>query len=316
MANLKRKTKQPKAQVERRGLKQRIYRERWMYLFILPGLLYFLLFHYLPLLGNVVAFQDYSPYLGITGSDFNGLDNFRILFSDPVIKRAFYNTIVISFLQIVFAFPAPIALALLLNSLISERVKRSIQTVVYLPHFISWVVVVSIWQKIFGGTGLWTKLMEDLGAASVNIMANPGTFKILVTAQVIWKEIGWGTIIFFAAILAIPQERYESAVVDGANSWQRIWHITLPGMMPIISMMLILRVGSALSVGFEQLLLQQSAVGADAAQVLDTYVYFQGIAGGQWGVATAAGLLKGIIATLLVIGANKFAKRVGGEGIM
>lgn len=316
MASRLKRAKPDMEQVRKRDLKQRILRERWMYLFIAPGLVYFLVFHYLPLLGNVVAFQDFSPYLGIMGSDFNGLDNFRQLIYDPEIKQAFYNTIVISFLQIIFAFPAPIALALLLNSLISDRVKRSIQTIVYLPHFISWVVVVSIWQKIFGGAGLWSRLMEDLGMASVNIMANPSTFKVLVTAQVIWKEIGWGTIIFFAAILAIPQERYESAVVDGANSWQRIWHITLPGMMPVISMMLILRVGSALSVGFEQLLLQQPAVGADAAQVLDTFVYFQGIAGGDWGVATAAGLLKGVIATILVILANKFAKRVGGEGIM
>ena len=297
-------------------LTRKLKKERWAYLFILPGLLYFLLFHYVPLLGNVVAFQDFSPFLGITGSDFVGLENFLRIVTDTEVLRALYNTLVIAFLQVFFAFPAPILLALFLNSLVSDRLKRAIQTIVYLPHFISWVVVVSIWQKIFGGAGLISELMSRIGVEGLNIMANPETFKILVTSQVIWKDVGWGTIIFFAAISTIPLERYESAATDGANSWQRIRHITLPGMMPVISMLLILNVGTALTVGFEQLLLQQPTVGAEAAQVLDTFVYFRGIAGGDWGVAAAAGLVKGVIATILIITANKVAKKLGGEGVI
>ncbi|WP_245822489.1 ABC transporter permease [Brachybacterium avium] len=297
-------------------LGRRLLKEKWTYLFILPGVLYFAIFHYIPLLGNVVAFQDFSPFRGIFGSEWIGLENFRSIVHDPEVIRALTNTLIIAFLQIVFAFPAPIILALFLNSLISNRIKRGIQTIVYLPHFISWVVVVSIWQKILGGAGLVSEVLERVGVDGVNIMANPETFKILVTSQVIWKDVGWGTIIFFAAIVAIPSELYESAATDGASSWRRMWHITLPGMMPVISMLLILNVGTALTVGFEQMLLQQPAVGADAAQVLDTFVYFRGIAGGDWGVATAAGLIKGVIATILVLGANKIAKLLGGEGVI
>ena len=302
--------------MRRPSLRRRILKEKWTYLFLLPGVLYFVVFHYVPLLGNVVAFQDFSPFRGIFGSDWVGLENFRTIVRDPEVMRALTNTLIIAFLQIVFAFPAPIILALFLNSLVSDRVKRSIQTIVYLPHFISWVVVVSIWQKILGGAGLVSEILERVGVEGVNIMANPDTFKILVTSQVIWKDVGWGTIIFFAAIVAIPSELYESAATDGASSWRRMWHITLPGMMPVISMLLILNVGTALTVGFEQMLLQQPAVGADAAQVLDTFVYFRGIAGGDWGVATAAGLIKGVIATILVLSANKIAKKLGGEGVI
>ena len=304
------------AAVRRPSLRRRILKEKWTYLFLLPGVLYFVVFHYVPLLGNVVAFQDFSPFRGIFGSDWVGPENFRTIVRDPEVMRALTNTLIIAFLQIVFAFPAPIILALFLNSLVSDRVKRSIQTIVYLPHFISWVVVVSIWQKILGGAGLVSEILERVGVEGVNIMANPDTFKILVTSQVIWKDVGWGTIIFFAAIVAIPSELYESAATDGASSWRRMWHITLPGMMPVISMLLILNVGTALTVGFEQMLLQQPAVGADAAQVLDTFVYFRGIAGGDWGVATAAGLIKGVIATILVLSANKIAKKLGGEGVI
>jgi putative aldouronate transport system permease protein len=300
----------------RPSLWRRIRRERTIYVFILPGLLFFLIFAYLPMLGNIVAFQDYSPYLGITGSEFVGLENFTTIFRDPEVIQALVNTLVISFLQIAFAFPAPILLALFLNSLISDRLKRTIQTIVYLPHFISWVVVISIWQKILGGAGLVSQISEQIGLGAINLMSNPELFKILVTSQVIWKDIGWGTIIFFAAISAIPTELYEAAAADGAGSWRRIWHITLPGMMPVISILLILTVGNTLTVGFEQLLLQQPAVGAAAAQVLDTFVYFRGIAGGDWGVSTAAGLLKGVIATILVLGANWLAKRMGGEGVI
>ncbi|MFD6178615.1 MULTISPECIES: ABC transporter permease [unclassified Isoptericola] len=296
-------------------LRTRIWRERWMYTFILPGLLFFLVFAYLPLLGNVVAFQDYSPYWGIGGSAWVGLDNFSAMFSDPQFLRALQNTLVISLLQIVFAFPAPILLALLLNSLISDRTKRVVQSIVYLPHFISWVIVIAIWQQVLGGAGPVAELFSAIGIDGVNIMGDPDTFKALVTSQVIWKDIGWGTIIFFAAISAIPNERYEAAAVDGAGSFRRTWHITLPGLVPVITLLLILTIGNVLTVGFEQLLLQQPAVGSDAAEVLDTFVYYRGIAGGDWGLSTAAGLFKGVIGTILVIGANRFAKRLGTEGL-
>ena len=287
-----------------------------MYVFLLPGLIFFVLFHYVPLLGNVVAFQDYSPFRGFLGSEWVGLENFAAIFTDPEILVALRNTLIISLLQIIFAFPAPILLALMLNSLISERVKRVVQSIVYLPHFLSWVIVVSIWQTVLGGAGPFADLMASLGAGPVNIMADPETFKALVTSQVIWKDTGWGTIIFFAAISSIPTELLESSAADGAGAMRRIWHVILPGMVPVILLLLILRLGTVLSVGFEQILLQQPSVGADAAQVLDTFVYFRGILGGDWGVSTAAGLLKGVVGTVMVLGANKLSKRFGAEGLI
>lgn len=296
-------------------LRQRIWRERWMYTFIFPGALFFLVFAYVPLLGNVVAFQDYSPFRGIGGSEWVGLANFEAIFYDPAVLQALRNTLIIAFLQLIFAFPAPIALALLLDSLMSTRIKRMVQTVVYLPHFLSWVIVISVWQQVFGGGGLVGGILDGFGVTGFDAMSNADTFKLLVVAQAIWKDVGWGTIIFFAAIASIPQDRYESAAIDGAGPWQRMWHITLPGLIPIATLLLILNLGNILTVGFEQLLLQQPKVGADAAQVLDTFVYFRGVLGGQWGIATVAGLLKGIIGTILVLSANKLAKKLGGDGI-
>ena len=286
-----------------------------MYALILPGLVWFVVFQYVPLYGNIAAWQDYSPFLGLDRSLWVGWENFERIFVDPELIRAFWNTLLLSGLQIIFAFPAPLALAILLNSVLSDRVRRGIQMIVYLPHFIGWVIVVSIWNEILGPLGVLNGLLALVGIPPIDIVGNPAAFPALVTIQVIWKEVGWGTIIFLAALLAIPTELYESAAIDRAGPWRRLWHVTLPGLASIIVLLLILRLGSVLSVGFEQILIQQPIYGADASQTLDTFVYFRGINGGDWGLATAAGLVKGVIASALVIGSNWFAKRMGGEGI-
>ena len=302
---------------QRRGptLRERILRERWMYLFIIPGALYFIIFQYVPLLGNVIAFQNFSPFLGIRGSPFVGLDNFRQLFTDPDFQRALVNTLEIELLQLIFAFPAPLILALVLNSILSNRVKRSMQSVVYLPHFLSWVIVIALFQQIFGGAGFLNQMLRNQGIATINIMANPAIFKPLVVMQSIWKETGWGTIIFLAALTKIDADQYEAAVMDGASAWRRLWHVTLPGIRSIIVLLLILRLGAALSLGFEQYYLQRGAVGPGAAEVLDTFVYFRGIQDGDWGFATAVGLVRGVVGTLLIISSNWVAKRFGEAGI-
>jgi putative aldouronate transport system permease protein len=293
----------------------RIWRDRIMLLFILPGVVYFLLFFYLPLLGYIIAFEDYLPFLGFFDSQFVGFANFQAMFNDNAFWQAFWNTIIISLLQIVFYFPAPICLALLLHGVISTKVRRIIQSVVYLPHFISWVIVVSLWQQVLGGSGIFVHNLRDMGLPAINIMTEPGIFKGLVTAQVIWKETGWGTIIYLAALLNIEASLYEAAVMDGAGRWQRLWNITLPGILGVTMLLLILRLGAVLTVGFEQILLQRNAVGPAAGEVLDTYVYFKGIVGGQWGITAAAGLIKGILGTVLVLSANKLAHRAGQEGV-
>ena len=286
-----------------------------MYLFIIPGALYFLVFQYLPLLGNVIAFQNYSPFLGFAGSPWAGLDNFAKLFTDAEFAVALRNTVVIELLQLVFSFPAPLILALILNSIISVRVKRAMQSVVYLPHFLSWVIVIALFEQVFGGAGFINQLLRNQGFATINIMSNPGFFKPLVILQSMWKETGWGTIIFLAALTTIDTQLYEAAALDGASGFQRLWHVTLPGIRSIIVLLLILRLGMALSTGFEQYYLQQGAVGPGAAEVLDTFTYFRGIQDGDWSFATAVGLVRGVVGTLLVVGANTVAKRFGEAGV-
>jgi putative aldouronate transport system permease protein len=281
--------------------------------FILPGFLYFVVFRYVPLLGNVIAFQDYSPFLGFN-SPWVGLDNFAKLFTDPDLFTALNNTLLISLLQLIFFFPAPIVLALLLNSMISESAKRFMQSVLYLPHFISWVIIIALWQQLFGGAGLLNQWLREGGHPLINIMSNPGFFKPLVVLELIWKETGWGTIIILAALTRIDLSLYEAAAIDGANSWERLRHITLPGIRSVIVLLLILRLATTLNTGFEQMFLQRNAVGAQAAEVLDTFLYFRGIQGGDWGFSAAVGLVKGVFAAILVFSANSVAKKLGDEG--
>ncbi len=297
------------------SLGQRMWRDRWMYLFIVPGALFFLIFQYLPLLGNVIAFKDYSPFLGIAESPWVGLTNFRRLFTDADFKLALTNTIQIELLQLLFSFPAPLILALVLNSIFSDRIKRTMQSIVYLPYFLSWVVVIALWQQILGGAGVFNQLLRNQGLGVIDIMNNPATFKLLVVAESIWKNAGWGTIIFLAALTKVDTELYEAGAVDGAVGWRRLWHITLPSIRSVIVLLLILRLGSALSTGFEQYYLQRGAVGSEASEVLDTFVYFRGIQGGDWGFATAVGLVRGVVGTMLVVGSNWIAKRFGEEGV-
>lgn len=306
----------PNAYVKTRApLWQRMWRERWIYLLITPGVIYFVAFQYLPLLGNIIAFQDFSPFLGFFDSPWIGLDNFSRLFSDPDVGVAVSNTLIISLLQIVFAFPVPIALAIALNNMVSNKARRFLQSVLYLPHFISWVIIISIFQQILGGDGFINNFIRGVGGKPIDIMSNPDFFKPLVVLQVIWKDSGWGTIIFLAALTAIDTSLYEAAVIDGANKWRRIWHITLPGIRSTIILLLVLRLGTILNTGFEQIFLQRNAVGAGAAEVLDTFVYFRGVQAGDWGFSTAVGLIKGLVGLVLILGANKIARKFGEEGL-
>jgi len=304
--------------MQQRGISRwrRAWQDRWMYAFMLPGLCYFLLFIYLPMAGNVIAFKNYSPFIGIRDSPWVGWANFERLFTDPSFKQALINTIQIETLQLLFAFPAPLLLALLLNSLISEPVKRSIQSIVYLPHFLSWVIVIALWQQVFGGAGVINQYLRDSGAGTINIMGNPEFFKPLVVLQAMWKDIGWGTIIFLAALTKIDPQLYEAAAMDGANGRRRLFDVTLPGIRGVVILLLILRMGSMFSTGFEQYFLQRNAVGPQAAEVIDTLVYTLGFQAGQWSFASAVGLVRGVVAALLILFANWLAKRFGEEGLL
>jgi putative aldouronate transport system permease protein len=299
----------------RRGLLADWRREWVMLALIAPGFLYFLVFQYVPLFGYVIAFENYLPFLGFFNSPWVGMQNFTDLFGNRDFWSAVGNTLLFAALQLVLFFPAPIGLALLLNSVMSTRVRRFIQSVVYLPHFISWVIIVALFQQMLGGSGLLAAWTRGVGLPWINVMAAPDMFKWLITAEVIWKETGWGTIIYLAALLSIDVSLYEAAAVDGAGPWGRLWHITLPGLLSITVLLLILRLGLILSVGFEQILLQREFVGAPAAEVLDTFVYFRGVVGGQWGVTAAAGLIKGVVGAAMVVAANTIAHRFGQPGL-
>jgi putative aldouronate transport system permease protein len=299
-----------------RGRLARLRRDRFLLLLALPGLTLILLFHYVPLLGNVTAFQDFQPFLGISHSPWNGLANFKVIINgDPAFLSALRNTLLISFLQIVLVFPIPVALALLLNSMVSERVKRVVQSVLYLPHFMSWVIVVALFQNMLGNTGLVNTWLRDHGHSTLGIIGNPDFFAAVITSQVVWKDAGWAMILFLAALSRIDATLYEAASVDGAGRLRQTWHITLPGIRGVVILLLILRLGDALTVGFEQVLLQQQAVGTDHSEVLDTYVYNHGVLGGEWGVGAAVGLVKGVVGTVLVLAANKVAHIFGERGV-
>jgi putative aldouronate transport system permease protein len=304
-----------RASRRRTSWRARLHRDWQLLVLTAPAILLLLVFHYVPLLANVIAFQDYSPFVGIANSPFVGLDNFQRLVGDPSFWHAVLNTLEITSFQLVFFFPIPIALALLLNSVLNQRVRTLIQGVVYLPHFFSWVLVISLFDQMLGGAGLLNQALRQHGLNTFDIMTTPQTFLVLVTSQAVWKDAGWGMIIFLAALTTIDPNLYEAAAVDGASRWRMTWHITLTALRPVIVLLLILRLGDALTVGFEQYLLQHDAVGSNAAEVVDTYVYYTGIVRSDWAYAAAAGLFKGVIGLILVLSANWMAHLFGEDGV-
>jgi putative aldouronate transport system permease protein len=294
----------------------------------IPMVALFGLFHYLPMLGHTIAFQDYSPFRGDSPissyleSPWLGFTNFADLFVDQRFWTAFRNTLVIFTAQLIFFFPLPIFLAILMNSILSRKIRSVVQTIVYLPHFFSWVLVVAFFQQMLGGAGLIAQIMHRMDTAGrwgidpINVMTNPDTFVALATSQVIWKDAGWGMIVFLAALTQINPNLYEAAAADGAGPWRRFWHVTLPGLRPVIVLLLILRLGNALSVGFEQFILQRQSVGARASEVLDTFVYFLVFSGnGSFSYGAAAGLFNGVVGLILILSANRIAHMMGEDGI-
>lgn len=302
-------------------LRHRLRRDRTLILMTLPAMLLLLVFAYIPLAGNVVAFQDYDPYIAdnafqaMTQSPWVGLEWFQQMVNDRLFWSALRNTLVIFLLQLTLFFPVPILLALFINSFVRPRVRAVAQAILYLPHFFSWVLVVTVFQQMFGGAGLIAQTLRDHGHEGIDLMTDPGLFKFLITFEMIWKDAGWGVIVFLAALASVSPDLYEASAMDGANRWRRMWHITLPALRPVVALLLVLQVGNALTVGFEQILLQRTAVGPGASEVLDTYVWNVGITYGNFSYAAAVGIIKGIFGLLLVLGANKVAHLMGEQGV-
>ncbi|MEU9560198.1 ABC transporter permease [Streptomyces fumanus] len=303
------------------SLRLRWRRDRVLLLMTLPAVALVLLFNYLPILGNVVAFQDYDPYISDNGivsilhSPWVGVENFERIFADSAFWNAVRNTLVLFFLQLLLFFPVPVLLALLINSVVRPRVRAVSQAILYLPHFFSWVLVIAVFQQLFGGAGILSQLLREHGYDGLDIMTDPSSFAFLITAQSVWKDAGWGIIVFLAALASVPPDLYEAAAMDGAGRWRRMWHVTLPALRPVIALLLVLRVGDALTVGFEQILLQRDAVGPGAAEVLDTFVWWNGVRNQDFGYAAAAGLVKGVVSIGLVLAANKVAHLMGEQGV-
>jgi putative aldouronate transport system permease protein len=293
---------------------RRVWFHRYLYLLALPGLLYFIVFAYLPMWGVVIAFKDFRLFQGFANSPWVGLKHFEYFFSSPFFPRLLRNTIIVNGLYLLFVFPAPIVLALLLNELRGSRFKRFVQTASYLPHFVSWIVVGGLLVYMFSQTvGLLNLLLARFDIPPLIVLGNKTAFWPLYVASSIWKDSGWDAIIYLAAISGISAELYEAAMIDGANRFQRVINITLPSIAPVIVVLLILQIGSIMSVNFQQILILQGNDASlyEVSDVIDTWVYRAGFIQAQMSLATAVGLFKGVVGLVLVVFANRFARRVG-----
>lgn len=302
----------------RGGSTWREYRKhRGLLLLLVPGLIYYAVFHYAPLYGIQLAFKDFRIMDGIAGSPWVGMQHFKTMFygSDqfPLILK---NTLIISFLHILFGFPAPIVLALLFNEIRPQLFKRITQSISYLPHFLSWVVLAGLLTTILSPSeGILNYVLGLLGVDPIYFMGDPHYFRFTLVVSGIWKEIGWGTIIYLAALSGIDPHLYEAGVMDGASRWKQTLHITLPSILPVISIMLLLRIGGIMEAGFDQIFNLYNPAVYDVADILDTYVYRIGIGQFQYGLTTAVGLFKNAVGFVMLILANYAVKRMGQEGL-
>ena len=310
------RTKQEIKARERKKKWAQIKTNKFLYLMLFPGVLYFVIFKYFPMGGLVIAFQDYQPWAGIVGSPFVGLKHFIRLFTEDTFMMLMKNTLAIFAYNIFFSFPFPILLALFLNELRSDKLKKGIQTVIYLPHFMSWVIVVSIFYVLLTTEGgVINNIIVANGGERISFLTDPDWLRPMYIFQQIWKGAGWGTIVYLSAITNVDARLYEAADMDGANRFRKIWHITLPAIRPTIITLLILKIGDVLELGFEHMFLLMNSMNKGVAQIFDTFVYTAGIQNGQLSYSTAVGLFKGLVGLVLVVGANKLAKKFGEDGV-
>ena len=304
-------------------MKWRVYLKRNydLYLLLVPALVFVLIFHIIPMYGITLAFKDYdmfltdSPFRSILESPWVGLKYFRKLFARPEFIDAVRNTLIISVAKIVFVFPLPIIFAILLNEVKSSKFQKVLQTVVYLPHFLSWSVVAGIFVSLLGSTGLVNSFLVSAGFDKIDFLMSNHLFRPVLIFSDAWKEVGWSSIIYFAAIAGLDQECFEAARVDGANRMQQIWYVTIPGLMPTIVLMLILRVGSIMNAGFGQVLAMYNPTVYETGDIIETYIYRIGLGKMDFSTGTAVGLFNSIIALILVVSSNAVAKKMSGKSI-
>lgn len=314
MAKLKVRSKGTNKSRERfKGLMKDLRTQRYLFLMIAPAIIMVIIFNYLPMYGATISFKDFNPRFGIIGSPWVGLKHFRKLFSNFMFFRVFKNTLTISVLNILIGFPAPILFALFLNEVKNSSVKRVVQTISYLPHFLSWVIIGGFITSILSPSKGILPLISSLFGYNFDslIIADPKYFRIILVLSSVWKEIGWGSIIYLATLTTIDQGLFDAADIDGAGRFKKIWYITIPALLPTIVTLFILRVGSILGSNFEQIYVLISPSVYSVGDVISTYVYREGIGKGNFSYTSAVGLFQSVIGFILVITTNKISKKFG-----
>ncbi|SFK99063.1 carbohydrate ABC transporter membrane protein 1, CUT1 family (TC 3.A.1.1.-) [Paenibacillus sp. 1_12] len=291
-------------------LKRDIYKNRMIYMMALPVMAYYIIFQYVPMYGASIAFKDFSPMRGILGSSWVGMQHFNDFFKDVYFGRILTNTLLISVYNIIFGFPAPIILALLLNEVRKNALKRFVQSVTYLPHFISVLVLCGLIVDFTARNGIINDLLAFMGMERITMLLKPELFRTIYVSSNIWQEVGWGSIIYLAALAGIDQDLYEAATIDGAGRFKQMLHVTLPGIMPTIIILFILRMGSMMNVGFDKIFLLYNPITYETSDVISTYVYRKGILEANYSFSAAVGLFNSVINFVLLVITNKVSKKV------
>lgn len=285
------------------------------YLFLIPGLVFLILFEALPMYNITIAFKNFKVPLGLSGSPWVGFNNFKRIFNDPYFYKVIRNTLVINLYKVIFITPLPMLLAVLMNEMQIVKIKKFVQTIVYVPHFFTWVVVYSVFYIIFGSGGVVNTIIKILGGDQILFFMNGGWFRFLLVLSDAWHSTGWGTIVYLAVITSIDTNIYEAAIVDGANKFRQMWHITLPSLLPTFVLMISINLGNILQSGFGQVLVFYNPTVYEMGDIIGTYVYRVGLGQTNYSYATAVGLFNSVIGFILVILSNMFSRRVTGKTI-
>ncbi len=301
--------------VQIKGLHKALTRNGELLLMLLPGLTLLVIFRYLPMSNITIAFKDFNIFAGIAGSEWVGFKHFETLFSDPYFYRLLTNTFIISGLKLLVGFPIPILLAIMLNEAGSVAFKRISQNLFYLPHFLSWVVISGLCFDVFSLSGVVNRAISAFGLQPISFLMTPGWFRAVLIISDIWKEAGWGSIVYLSALTSIDSQLYEAARIDGANKFRQLLHITLPGLIPIIIVMFMMKISTVLDAGSDQILMMYNSMVMDSADIIDTYVYRLGIGRMQYDYTTAVGLFKSLVAMAFVLSTNFILKKKRGEGL-
>lgn len=289
--------------------------EKALHLMILPGMIILAIFVFAPLVGSMMAFENYVPAKGLLGSKWVGLENFKFIFSLPDSRQVFLNTLIIAFAKLVLNIIVPVTFAVLLNEIRARFFKKTFQTIVYLPHFLSWVVLATVITNVFSLEGPFNAVIQAVGGSPIQFLADNHWFRKVIVGTDVWKEFGYNSVVYLAALTSIDPGLYEAASIDGANRWKQTIHITLPALMPTMVLMTALNLGNILNAGFDQIFNLYNPIVYETADIIDTYVYRIGMVERQYSIGAAVGLLKSVISFILILSANKCAKKATGSGI-